>query len=150
MEWLAEHYQLIRGLHIISVISWMAGLLYLPRLYVYHTKLEPMSESSELFKTMEKRLLRYIMNPAMICTFFFGVLLMMILSDGGKNSLGGWFHAKMFLVFAMAGAHGMLAKYRKDFALNKNTKSQKFFRILNEVPTVLMIGIVLLATLKPF
>ncbi len=138
--------QIIEALHIISVISWMAGMLYLPRLYVYHAQATVGSELSETLKIMEKKLLRYIMTPAMIATFIFGFWLMMTL---GAYQMG-WMHAKLTLVLCMAGAHGMLAKYHKDFARDANQKSAKFFRILNEVPTLLLIIIVFLVVLKPF
>ncbi|MBN9543753.1 MAG: protoporphyrinogen oxidase HemJ [Alphaproteobacteria bacterium] len=144
---MAEYYLLIKALHIISFTAWMAGMFYLPRLYVYHTKYQSGSETDQLFQTMERKLLRVIMNPAMIATFIFGIMLMYIL---GLESLGGWFHAKVTLVLIMAGCHGMLAKYRKDFEKGVNKKSEKFFRMLNEVPTVLMILIVMLVVLKPF
>lgn len=142
-------YELLRALHFISFISWMAGLLYLPRLFVYHANVAAGSEASELFKQMERKLLRYIMNPAMIATWIFGLWLMFLTGYGGPGT-GGWMHAKLVLVLALSGSHGMMASYRRKFANDANTKSAKFYRWFNEVPTVLMIGIVLLATTKPF
>ncbi len=142
-------YLWVKALHIISIIAWMAGMLYLPRLYVYHASLAVGSEASELFKTMERRLLRYIINPAMIATWVFGIWLVTIV---GFHSImaEGWFHAKLTLLVLMQITHALLARYRRNFANDRNTKSAKFYRILNEVPTVLMIGIVILAVVKPF
>lgn len=145
-EWVLEHLLVIKSLHIIAVISWMAGMLYLPRLYVYHADKAPGSEASEMLKIMEYRLLRYITNPAMIATFVLGGLL---LTQPGIMQQG-WVHMKLGLLFFMAGCHGMFARWRKDFAADRNVKSAKFFRVLNEVPTVLMIAIVFLAVTKPF
>lgn len=140
-------YLIAKSLHIISFTAWMAGMFYLPRLYVYHTQVPVGSDMDRLFQTMERRLLRVIINPAMIATFIFGFWLV-YLTEAYKQ---GWWHAKMLLVVAgLGGAHGMLAKYRKDFERGQNRKSEKFFRILNEVPTLLFIVIVLLAVLKPF
>ncbi len=144
---MADHYLLIKALHLIAVISWMAGMLYLPRLYVYHVDAKPGGELDEKLKIMEHRLLRYIINPAMIASFVLGVMLAMIL---GKEGLGGWFTVKSGLLFFMFGCHGMLSRYRRQFAKGENKHSAKFYRILNEVPTVLMIGIVILAVMKPF
>lgn len=142
-------YLWIKALHIIAVIAWMAGLFYLPRLYAYHATVKPGSETSELFKVMERRLLRIIMNPAMIASFVFGIWLIMLTGAGAP---GGpkWIHAKLALVLAMAGLHGWLAVMRKDFAEDRNTRSPKFYKIINEIPTLLMVLIVLLAVLKPF
>ena len=133
-------------LHIIAVISWMAGLLYLPRLYVYHAGTKRSSELSETLKVMEYRLLRYIMNPAMIVSWIAGLLtgyLQGFLSEP-------WFHAKLLFVVFLTIAHMMLAKYRREFAVDRSDRSAKFFRIINEVPTVLMIIIVVLVIFKPF
>lgn len=140
MEW-------VKALHVISVIAWMAGMLYLPRLFVYHSVAEIGSEKSETFKVMERRLLRGIMNPAMIASWLFGLWMII----GGWVSFSeGWLHAKLLFVLLLTGCHGMLAKYTRLFAQDKNTKPQKFFRIINEVPTVLMIVIVILVVVKPF
>lgn len=145
-EFVTDHYLAIKALHLIAVISWMAGMLYLPRLYVYHADKAVGSEASEMLKVMEHRLLRYIINPALIATVILGGLLMTI---PGTMAMG-WMHAKLGILFFMFGFHGMCARWRKDFAKDQNRKSAKFFRIANEVPTVLMIGIVFLAVLKPF
>src|SRR5262249_22007856 len=119
----------------------MAGMLYLPRLFVYHCDAEPGSVQSETFKVMERRLLPAIINPAMIATFVFGFWLVWL----GGWAFATWFQAKFALVIVMTGVHGMLSRYRRDFAADQNRHSQKFYRILNEVPTVLMIAIVILA-----
>jgi len=139
-------YDWIKALHIIAVISWMAGMLYLPRLFVYHAAAKPGSESSETFKVMERRLLNFIMSPAMALTWILGVVLLI---QGGWMS-AGWFHAKFVLVIAMSAMHGFFSRYVADFARDKNTHTQKFFRIVNEIPTVLLIVIVILAVVKPF
>lgn len=148
-EFSMDLYPTLKALHIIAVISWMAGMLYLPRLYVYHATALPGGEASEMLKIMERKLLRYIMNPAMILTYFFGVLLVFKINALDPAS-GGWFHAKFLLVLVMTGIHGMLAKQRRAFAEDRNTKSARYFRLLNEVPTVLLILIVFLVVLKPF
>ena len=140
-------YLLLKSLHIISVIAWMAGMLYLPRLFVYHVDAKPGGELDEKLKIMEHRLLRYIINPSMIAATIFGILLIYIIS---WDNMGPWFHAKATLLFFMFGVHGLLSRYRKAFARGENKHSAKFFRILNEVPTILMIGIVILAVMKPF
>ena len=142
----AEAYHWIKALHIIAFIAWMAGMLYLPRLYEYHAGVAAGSAASEMLKVMERRLLRYIINPAMIATFVFGGML--ITYHDFKTA--GWLHAKLFLLLLMTAHHGMLARWRKQFERDANRHTAKFYRIMNEVPTVLMIGIVLLAVLKPF
>ena len=143
---LVEYYLVVLTLHILAVISFMAGMLYLPRLFVYHTGVKKGSQTSELFKIMERRLLRYIVNPAMIVTFITGGILLYVWQDWSQ----GWIHAKIFFVLLMAGVHGMMARYRKDFENDRNTKSEKFYRIFNEIPTILMIIIVTLVVTKPF
>ena len=142
-------YLWLKALHIIAVISWMAGMLYLPRLFVYHCAAEIGSKQSETFKVMERRLLKAIINPAMIAAWVFGLSLIWLM---GKNAFlaAGWLQAKLVLVIAMSAAHGFLARWVKDFAADGNRHSQKFYRIINEIPTVLMIAIVILATVKPF
>ena len=134
------------ALHLIAVISWMAGLLYLPRLFVYHAKSAPGSELSETFKTMEHRLLTYIMTPAMIVTWIFGISL--VFTGGWLTA--GWLHAKLALVLALTVMHGLMSHWANDFRYDRNRRSQKFFRIANEIPTLLMIAIVTLAVVKPF
>ncbi len=141
-----EIYQWIKALHLISVIAWMAGLLYLPRLYVYHCDAQPGSDKSETFKVMERRLLRAIMNPAMIAAYVFGFWLL-YLSEAWTEP---WMIVKLVLIAAMTLAHHSMALWRKDFEADRNTRSVKFYRIANEVPTVLMIGIVILVIVQPF
>jgi putative membrane protein len=136
-------YEWIKTLHIIAVIAWMAGMLYLPRLFVYHCEAEIGSKQSETFKLMERRLLKAIMNPAMAVTWLAGLYL----AFAGHWFSAGWLHGKLLLVIAMSGLHGFFARCIKDFAADRN---QKFYRIINEVPTVLMIGIVILVVVKPF
>jgi len=136
-----------KWLHLVSLIAWMAALLYLPRLYVYHADKAAGSPESEMLKIMERKLLRYIANPAMISTFVFGFLLAY---ENTAVWQDGWFHSKLTLVFIMAGFHGMMARWRKQFDRDANTHSSKYFRIVNEVPTVIMLIIVFLAVMKPF
>jgi putative membrane protein len=142
-------YLWLKALHIIAVISWMAGMLYLPRLFVYHVDAVASSVQSETFKVMERRLLKAIINPAMIATWLLGLWLIWLM---GKDAFlqAGWLQAKLALVIAMSGLHGFLARWVKDFAADRNRHTGKFYRIVNEIPTVLMIFIVLLATVKPF
>jgi protoporphyrinogen IX oxidase len=139
-------YEWIKALHVIAVISWMAGMLYLPRLFVYHCEAETSSKQSETFKVMERRLLRAIINPAMIVTWLAGIYLVW----AGTWYRAPWFHAKLLLVLVMSGVHGFFARWVKAFAADRNLHSQKFYRIINELPTVLMIGIVVLVIVKPF
>jgi putative membrane protein len=146
-EFLILNYEWIRALHIIAVISWMAGMLYLPRLFVYHADVAAGSEISEKFKIMEHRLLRYITNPAMIASFIFGGLMLWANPD---LLSAGWMHVKLAAIFLMSAMHGMFARWRKDFAADKNTKSSKFFRFANEGPTILMILIVIMAVVQSF
>jgi putative membrane protein len=139
-------YEWIKALHVIAVIAWMAGMLYLPRLFVYHCEAEAGSKQSETFKVMERRLLKAIINPAMIVTWLAGFYLAWA---GGWFS-AGWFHGKLLLVLLLSGFHGFLSRCVKDFAADRNTRSDKFYRVINEVPTVLMIGSVILVVVKPF
>ena len=139
-------YEWLKAFHIIAVIAWMAGMLYLPRLFVYHCEADVGSIQSETFKVMERRLLRAIINPAMILTWVLGLWL----AYQGGWFKAPWLHAKLLLVILMSGVHGMLSRYVKDFAADRRRKTQKFFRIINEVPTVLMILIVILVVVKPF
>jgi putative membrane protein len=138
-------YPWVKALHVIAVISWMAGLLYLPRLFVYHCQAEVGSVQSETFKIMERRLLRAIMTPAMIVSWAAGLVL--ITFQGGAI---GWMHAKLLMVVLMTAVHGAMALWVKAFAQDRNVKPQRFFRIANEVPTLLMIVIVILVIVKPF
>ena len=144
-------YEWIKAFHIIAVIAWMAGMLYLPRLFVYHCAAEKGSVQSETFKIMERRLLRAIINPAMIATWLLGLWL----AWQGPDSRYGWFAsgwllAKLVLVLALSALQGFFTRWVKDFAGDRNRHSLKFYRIINEVPTVIMIGIVILAVVKPF
>lgn len=145
----ADLYHWIKALHIIAVIAWMAGMLYLPRLFVYHTQVKIGSEASELFKVMERRLLRYIINPAMIVAWGAGLWLMKFTNALDVEQNGKWMHYKLTLLIFMQLAHALMARCRRQFANDKNTKSTKFYRILNEIPTLLMIGIVILVVVRP-
>lgn len=147
-DFLLNNYEWLRALHIIAVMSWMAGMLYLPRLFVYHVAAEKDSIQSETFKIMEYRLLKFIMNPAMIVSWILGVS--MLVANPGMMSGQGWMHVKLLLVVLMTVAHGTLAANVRRFGNDENVKDAKFFRILNEVPTVLMIGIVIMAVVQPF
>ncbi len=137
----------IKACHIIAVIAWMAGVLYLPRLFVYHAASQIGSEQSETFKFMERRLLRYITTPAMLAAWIFGLILAFSVVNW---SHAGWFHVKLVLVLILSGFTGALAKWTREFATDRNTRSQRLYRIANEVPTLLMIAIVILAIVKPF
>jgi putative membrane protein len=146
-EWITiTAYPWIKALHVIAVISWMAGMLYLPRLFAYHCEAELGSKQSETFKVMERRLLKAIINPAMIVTWLAGLYL----AWSGHWYVSGWFHGKFLLVLVLSGVHGFFSRWVKDFAADRNTRSQKFYRVINEVPTILMIGIVILVVVKPF
>lgn len=138
----------IKALHIIAVIAWMAGLLYLPRLFIYHANAEPGSEMSETFKVMERRLLRAIMTPAMIAVVLTGAL--MLTAAGGPGLYPGWLLVKLACAAGLLIMHMMMARWRRHFAIDANMRSPKFYRMVNEVPTVLMIAIVILAVVKPF
>jgi putative membrane protein len=139
-------YEWLKAFHVIAVIAWMAGLLYLPRLFVYHCEADIGSRQSETFKVMERRLLKAIVNPAMIVTWVLGLYLAW---RGGLFS-APWLHAKLALVILLSGVHGVLSGQVRDFAADKRRKSQKFFRIINEIPAVLMVFIVILVIVKPF
>jgi putative membrane protein len=139
-------YLWLKALHVIAVISWMAGMLYLPRLFVYHAASEPGSTQAETFKVMEARLLKFIMTPAMIVTWIAGIALVVL----GQWVGAGWFHAKLALVLVMTVMHGLLSHWVTEFSYERNKHSQKFYRIINEIPTVLLILIVILAVVKPF
>lgn len=140
-----EWYYWIKALHIISVMAWMAGMLYLPRLFVYHAAAKPGSELSETLKAMERRLLRAIVNPAMFAAFLFGGLLLVV-----QDWSQGWLYAKLVLVLAMGAIHGALSRWRRDFEADRNTRPARFYRIANEVPTAVLIAIVILVVVKPF
>lgn len=138
-------YLWIKALHIIAVIAWMAGLLYLPRLYVYHADADIGSEFSEKLKIMERRLLRAIMNPAMLVSLIAGGALLAY-----QDFSSGWLHVKLTAIVGLLIMHMLMAKWRKDFEKDTNTHSHKFYRVANEIPTVLMILIVVLPVVKPF
>ncbi len=140
-------YEWIKALHVISIIAWMAGLLYLPRLFVYHCEVAAGSDTSERFKVMERRLLRAIMNPAMIAAYVFGIAMIVLTPEWMKQ---GWLHAKLLFVLLLTASHMMMARWRREFAEDRNTRPQRFYRIANEVPTLLMIGIVIFVIVKPF
>ncbi|MES2961940.1 MAG: protoporphyrinogen oxidase HemJ [Pseudomonadota bacterium] len=140
-----EFYDIVKILHIVAVISWLAGLLYLPRIFVYHAQVAVGSETDKIFQTMEKRLMRFIMLPSMLLVFIFGFYL--------ASQIGfefTWLHIKLTLVLILAGYHGFLSRCRKNFERGINKHSQKFYRLINEIPAVLMICIVTLVILKPF
>ncbi len=139
-------YEWILALHIIAVIAWMAGLLYLPRLFVYHADAPAGSEMSETFKIMERRLLRAIMVPAMIASWLFGVWLIVLTNAFSE----GWLHGKLLMVVLLSAVHMAMVVWRKDLERETNTKSAKYFRVVNEAPTILMIIIVILVVVKPF
>ena len=144
-DFVIAYYPWIKAFHVISAIAWMAGLLYLPRLFVYHCAASPGSEMSETFKVMERRLLRGIMNPALVATWFFGLLLLR-----AQDWSQGWLHGKLLLVLVLTGMHMMFARWRRAFAEDRNTRPARFYRIANEVPTLLLIGIVILVVVMPF
>src|ERR1700723_3972853 len=139
-------YEWIKALHVVAVISWMAGMLYLPRLFVYHCEAEPDSKQSETFKVMERRLLKAIINPGMTVTWLAGLYL----AWAGHWFSAGWLQVKFLLVLVLSGIHGFFSRCVRDFAADRNTRSQRFYRIINEVPTGLMIGAVILVIVKPF
>jgi putative membrane protein len=139
-------YLWLKALHVVAVIAWMAGMLYLPRLFVYHCDAPKGSIQSETFKIMERRLLKAIINPAMAATWILGL----VLAWQGGWFASGWLHAKLALVIAMSGLHGVLSRRLREFAADANTRPARYYRILNEAPTVLMIAIVVLVIVKPF
>ena len=141
-----DYYDWIKAAHIIAVIAWMAGMLYLPRLYVYHARAAKGSELSETFKVMERRLMRGIINPAMGLTWILGLTLATI----GNHWSEHWLHAKLLLILGMQIIHGGYSRWRRDFAKDENRHTEKFYRIMNEAPTLLLIGIVILVVVKPF
>ena len=142
-----NYYLLFKSLHLIAVISWMAGLLYLPRIFVYHVQKNNEKNTSEIFKIMERRLMLFIMTPAMLLSWFFGIALILINEISITSSL--WVQAKLILVVLLTIYHLFLRHYLKKFALDKNEKSAKFFRIINEIPTVLLILIIFVIIYKP-
>ena len=145
---LINNYSLIKAFHVISIVAWISAILYLPRLFVYHTTVKRNSEASKMLKIMEYRLQKFIMNPAMLFTIIFGVFLLK--TNGIINWTEKWIYFKLFGVFLLLVVHNLLGRYRKDFFLDKNKHSRRFYKILNEVPTILLIVIILLVYLKPF
>ena len=147
IDLLGKYYYWLLSFHIISVIAWMAGMFYLPRLFVYHTRLESGSDAYEMFKEMERKLLRIIINPAMTFAWIFGLAL-----SFGQDSWhgGGWFYIKFAAVLMLSAFHGYLSKWRRAFERDDNKKSEKFFRMVNEIPTILMMLVVFMVILKPF
>jgi protoporphyrinogen IX oxidase len=146
--WLSQAYPWIKSLHVVSMVAWMAGLLYLPRLYVYHSMAPTGSDLSETFKVMERRLQRGIMTPAMIATWFFGLAL--VGTPGLVDWSMGWIWVKLALVAGLTVFHFALGRWREAFAADCNRRSTRFFRIINELPTVALIAIALLVVVKPF
>ena len=148
-SWLLAVYPWVKAFHVISVIAWMAGIFYLPRLFVYHCALQRGSVESERFKVMERRLLKQIMLPAMISTWVFGILL--VLTPGIVDWTGfNWWHVKFVAVFLMTGFQGAMGKWRRQFLEDRNQKSHKYYRVANEVPTGLMVVAVIMVIVKPF
>jgi len=148
VSWLAPFYTVIKAFHIISVVAWMAGMLYLPRLFVYHADAPAGSPMAETFKVMERRLLRGIMNPAMIAAYIFGIALAS--TPGIVDWHQGWIWAKLTLVAALTVFHHLLGLWRKDFAADRNRRPARFYRMMNELPTLALVAIVLLVVVKPF
>ncbi len=149
LEFITNNYLWIKAFHVIAVISWMAGMLYLPRLFVYHAQEEVGSKTSETFKIMEKKLLRLIINPAMIISWITGGLMVWYYIDAGAFKTAGWLHTKITALIFMQITHAMLANARRKFECDQNKRSHKFYRWLNEAPTVLMIIIVIMVIVKP-
>ena len=147
VEWLAVLYPWTKAFHVISMVAWMAGMFYLPRLFVYHCELQPGSAESERFKVMEYRLLRQIINPAMIATWTFGVML--VLTPGIVDWSAPWWYVKLTAVLLMSGFHGAMSKWRRLFMEDRNTKSHRFSRMANEVPTLLLVAIVIMVIVRP-
>jgi putative membrane protein len=144
-ETLLPFYPWLKAFHIIAVIAWMAGMLYLPRLFVYHCETKPGTPEYERFKVMERKLMNVIINPSMIAVWILGLALAETINAWGQ----GWFHLKLALVILLSGLHGMFSRWRRDFEHGRNTKSQRFFRIVNEVPAVIMAAVVILVVVKP-
>ena len=144
---LADWYLWLKAVHLMAVISWMAGLLYLPRLFVYHCGAEPGSQAAETFKTMERRLLRAIMTPAMIAAWILGLAMIAVQPEWMSQ---GWMHVKLLAVVVMTIGHMAMAKWRSDFAADRNRHSERFYRFMNEAPALLMVIIVIMVIVKPF
>lgn len=147
-DFLVAAYPWVKALHVISVIAWMAGLLYLPRLFVYHAGVEPGSEHDRTFQVMERRLLRAIMNPAMVAVFLFGGLL--LATPGVVDWAAGWIWVKLAAVAGILVLHHVFARWRKEFAAGRNARAARVYRLCNEVPAVLMVVIVVMVIVRPF
>jgi protoporphyrinogen IX oxidase len=143
-----ELYLYVKAFHVMAVIAWMAGMFYLPRLFAYHTRAAPGSELSETFKVMERRLMRIIINPAMTVAWTLGLIMIF-----GFNvidfTVARWLHVKLVLVTVLSGYHGMLSIWRRRFAVDRNTHTYRFYALMNEVPTLCMLGIVIMVIVKP-
>ena len=148
MSWVTDYYLWIKSFHLLSVISWMVGLLYLPRLFVYHNEVSPTSEVSKTFLIMERRLLKYIMLPAMIASYLTGLLMLMTFKDNFATQ--GWLHVKLLSVFALTILHHFMKVWYKEFLKGQRKHSTLFFRLANEVPTIVMIVVVIMAIVQPF
>ena len=144
---LLDYYLWLKALHLIAMVAWMAGMFYLPRLFVYHTTAPVGSDQSETFKVMERKLLKVIINPAMIATWVIG-LLMLVAQPVWLSQ--GWMHVKLTALVALSVFHMMLARWCRQFANDQNQRSQRFYRMANEIPTLLLIAVILMAVLKPF
>ena len=148
MNFLLDVYLWVKALHVISMVAWMAGLFYLPRLFVYHCQTQRGSTDSERFKVMERKLLRQIMNPALIATYVFGLL--MAFTPGVIDWTAPWWHVKISAIVVLTVFHMALGRWRKDFLHDRNTRSERFYRVANEIPTVLLVVIVVMVVVKPF
>jgi putative membrane protein len=148
MSLLLPLYPWLKAFHVVSMVAWMAGWFYLPRLYVYHCEVVRGSAESERFKVMERRLLKQITTPAMIATFAFGILL--VLTPGVVDWTAGWWHVKLLAVLLLGGFHGAMSRWRRDFLEDRNTRPAKFYRIANEVPTLLLLLVVVMVIVRPF
>ncbi|WP_306251986.1 protoporphyrinogen oxidase HemJ [Parvularcula sp. IMCC14364] len=146
-DFLLTHYNWLKSIHLIAVIAWMAGMMYLPRLFIYHHQSKPGGEAAEYFKTMERRLLKGIMNPSMIAVWVFGILLLVAIPGYVSSA---WFITKFLCVIGISGVHGFYAANAKKFAVDNRPRTEKFWRIINEVPFVLLILIVIMVIVKPF
>jgi len=148
MSWLIPLYPWVKSAHVVSMVAWMAGLFYLPRLYVYHCDVARGSQESERFKIMERKLYKQIMTPAMISVWLLGIVL--VLTPGLVDWHAGWWHTKLLAVVLMTGAQGAMGKWRRNFMEDRNVKPQRFYRIVNEIPAVLTAVIVVMVVVKPF
>ena len=145
----SEYYMWLKAAHVIAVIAWMVGLLYLPRLFMYHAVVEPDSGAAELLRRVEHLLLRHLMNPAMLAVFVLGILLIMV-THAGAPGTGGWLHAKILLALIMAALQGIMGKFRRNLALGQNDRSAFFYRVLHWILIALMVAVVILVIRRPF